>query len=224
MPQRTKLMKKPISGLTLCSIIMLFLLCTFSSSWSGTADIDLKFQGETLSANLTEAPLKDIAEKLEKEIGVSFKGDASLFNEKVSVRFKNLPLENGLKRILCRINYSLVFDGDGRVASVIVLGRAAPGDNTVKRNDSIADRKPVSDASEGSSVEESFEVVRNAPPPENPHPEPIDMKIVRNSPPPENPHAPPIDTTVMRDSPPPGNPHAKLIDTTILRDVAPPGQ
>ena len=216
-------MNKPISGLTLCSIIMLFLLCTSSSSWSGTADSDLRLQGETLSANLTGVPLKDIAEKLEKEIGVFFKGDASLFNEKISVRFKNLSSEKGLKRILCRINYSLVFDGDGWVVGVIVLGRAAPGDNTVKRSDSIADRKPVSDVSEGSSLEESFEVVRNAPPPENPHPEPIDMKIVRNSPPPENPHAPPIDTTVVRDSPPPGNPDAKPIDTTILRDVAPPG-
>ena len=45
--------------------------------------VDLTIKGKTLSAKLKEIPLKDILEKLERETGIWFKSDESVFAEEV---------------------------------------------------------------------------------------------------------------------------------------------
>ena len=72
----------------------------FSASTTRGAHIDLTFQGDVLSANLKEIPLRDILEKLEAEKGVSWTGNSSIGEKKITRRFKDLSLEDGMKRIL----------------------------------------------------------------------------------------------------------------------------
>ena len=79
-----------------------------------------------LSVNLKETSLLDVARDIEKQSGVWFRGDETLFQEKISVTFNDLPLEEGLKRILTNLNYSLMFDGKNKVAGVMVMGEGTP--------------------------------------------------------------------------------------------------
>ena len=75
-----------------------------------------------LSVNLKESTLLDVARGIERQSGVWFRGDETLFQEKISVTFNDLPLEEGLKRILTNLSFSLMFDNEHKVKGVMVMG------------------------------------------------------------------------------------------------------
>jgi hypothetical protein len=79
-----------------------------------------------VSVNLKDSSLLEVARDIEKQSGVWFRGDETLFQEKISVSFNDLPLEEGLKRILANLNYSLMFDAKNNVAGVMVMGEGTP--------------------------------------------------------------------------------------------------
>ena len=82
-------------------------------------------QNGRMSADLKEASLVGVAKDIEKLSGIAFKGDESLLEEKVSVSFKDLPLEEGIKRILANMNYSLMFDKRGEVSVVMIMSEGS---------------------------------------------------------------------------------------------------
>lgn len=79
-----------------------------------------------LSVDLKDNSLLEVARDIESQSGVWFRGDETLFQEKISVTFNDLPLEEGLKRILTNLNYSLMFDTKNKVAGVMVMGEGKP--------------------------------------------------------------------------------------------------
>ena len=79
-----------------------------------------------LSVTLKDNSLLEVARDIEKQSGVWFRGDETLFQEKISVTFTDLPFEEGLKRILTNLNYSLMFDAKNKVAGVMVMGEGKP--------------------------------------------------------------------------------------------------
>ena len=97
---------KLIVTLIMCSFFLAVLPPTVVSR--GT--IDLTIHGEVSSARLRGIPLTVILEKLERERGIWFRGNTSLFDEAITVQFTDLPIEGGLNRILASMNYSLVSD------------------------------------------------------------------------------------------------------------------
>jgi hypothetical protein len=111
------------------AIFISFAAYVFCSSmsplgWAQEERIDLKFQEQTFSADLEEAPLGAIIKRFKEEKGIWFKGKESLLDEKVSVQFKDLPIREGLERILSAMNYSLIFDGEARLVGVVLVGKS----------------------------------------------------------------------------------------------------
>lgn len=94
---------------------------------SGAGGIDLDFTNQRLSANITGAKLRAVIERIRKEKGVWFKlwfgGRESLLDEKVSVQFKGLPVQDGLERIFSGMNHSIIFDEHGKLVGVFLLGK-----------------------------------------------------------------------------------------------------
>jgi len=84
----------------------------------------LLIQADTISANLEGVPLGEILEQIKMQANICYRGNEPLLEQKVSVRFKYLPVEDGVKRILAPFNYSLVFDDNGGLAGVILLGKS----------------------------------------------------------------------------------------------------
>lgn len=113
------------------------LIVTLSIASSGFAEISshdekLLIKNNIVSARLENIPLGKILQQIEEQSNVWFKGDESLLNEKVSVQFKDLSLEGGLKRILISFNYSLIFDTKRNLAGLIILGKSKPGQDIVR--------------------------------------------------------------------------------------------
>ncbi|NIM99572.1 MAG: hypothetical protein GTO24_16315 [candidate division Zixibacteria bacterium] len=217
-------------------VICFSFLNAFPPILAGGEHIDLKLEGEVLSAELSEIPLKIILEKLEREKGIWFKGDSSLLEKEITVQFTDLSVTEALKRILRSMNYSLVFDRDGELAGVVLVGRVAsdvaPGEGrTVRARRDILSKPPkkrvndvgVSAVARNSQPPggpviitdkdlESFKVTRNVPPPgglfEVSAEELEKFKIVRNVPPPGG----PVEVTAE-----------ELQKFSIIKNCQPPG-
>ncbi|MBK5099404.1 MAG: hypothetical protein JJE15_00145 [Desulfobacteraceae bacterium] len=104
------------------------LLCAQSApTRSEKIEIDLAFIDQTLSAKITEAPLRAIIAKIKAEKAIRFrlwlKGKESLLDRKISVRFSKLPIEEGIERIFRAMNYSLIFNKYGKLVGVFLVGK-----------------------------------------------------------------------------------------------------
>jgi hypothetical protein len=110
-------MLKTASWTALIACSLFFFLCP-----NAFCTDPVRVKDGLLSVNLKDTSLLDVARDIEKQSGIWFKGDETLFQEKISVTFSDLPLEEGLKRILTNMNYSLMFDNKHKVAGVMVMG------------------------------------------------------------------------------------------------------
>ena len=107
-------------ALTIIWVISYFLF----SVPAGAENISMYFQEANITASLEEAPLKNIFEKVQKETGIWFRAPESLLDERVSVQFENLSIQEGLKRILRTMNHSFLFDQDNNLIGVFIFGKA----------------------------------------------------------------------------------------------------
>lgn len=112
------------------TFVLFFSLSTLTLAQGGRIYLD--FRNQTLSANIEDAPLRDVLTRIKKKKGIWFKaclkGESSL-DEKVSLRFRNLPIQSGLERILSGMNHCLFFE-KRRVMGVMLFGK--PGKRTYK--------------------------------------------------------------------------------------------
>jgi hypothetical protein len=100
--------------------------------------IKLDFGDGTFSADIREAPLRAVIEEIEDEVeGIWFriwlKGSKTTLHEKVSVQFKDLPIQDGMERIFSMVNCSLIFDKHSKLLGVFLLGRPARARGRVRR-------------------------------------------------------------------------------------------
>ncbi len=118
-------MKKRTAPFHCIFLFLLSALSLFFFTWVLAADL-VSVKNGLLSVNLKDNSLLEVARDIEKQSGVWFRGDETLFQEKISVTFDDLPIEEGLKRILTNLNYSLMFDPKNKVAGVMVMGEGKP--------------------------------------------------------------------------------------------------
>ena len=107
-------------------LVLIFAALSLFSCTSALAADLVNVKDGSLSVNLKDTSLLEVARDIEKQSGVWFRGDETLFQEKISVTFNDLTLEEGLKRILTNLNYSLMFDTKNKIAGVMVMGEGNP--------------------------------------------------------------------------------------------------
>ena len=106
--------------------IYTFCLCSFSSALAREGVIDLKLEGDIVSADLKGAVLWDILEDFNKEKGIWWEGDQSILEKTITVQFADLSLEDGMKRILGFLDHCLYFDNNGKLVGVFLAGKGGP--------------------------------------------------------------------------------------------------
>jgi hypothetical protein len=124
-------------------IACFFFLAEFSPIHAGIGEAELQLKGQTLSAQLNKTSLRAILEKLRKEKGIWFKCKETLLEEKISVRFKNLSLEEGLNRIFSFMDYSLIFDRNNQLEGILIIGKKSPGSTELKGK-AVRNKMPAS--------------------------------------------------------------------------------
>jgi hypothetical protein len=105
------------------------LLCAFFWTTPAAAKKnDVRLDDSKISAEIEDAHLKDVLNKINEQKRFSVKGDPDLLDRKISVSFSDLSLRDGLKRILGPINYVLLFDDSQQPSGVILLDADGPGE------------------------------------------------------------------------------------------------
>jgi hypothetical protein len=221
-----------LAALTMCSLALSVSLPASAAGW----DIDLTIEGEVLSARLRGVPLKAVLETLERERGIWFKGNSLLLDERITVQFTDLPLEEGLNRILAPMNYSLVFDRNGRLVGVIVVARGTENRPASETRAGEEQRIPSSPAANEKASHNRPVTKSGNNNPQGGYIKGIkedreDFTVIRNCPPPGG----PVEVTpgdrerfgVTKNCPPPGSPFKirgeELENFEVIRDSGPPG-
>lgn len=107
-------------------ILVIFFAAVFLSNMSSATDLFIDVDGKVFSAHVEDSSLKAVAEEIESKTGIWFKSDGALPEEKVSVEFEGLPFEDGLERILSKVNYSLVSDEEDEIVGVFLFRSLDP--------------------------------------------------------------------------------------------------
>jgi len=85
-----------------------------------------------ISLTAKNEPLGDVLETISRDTGYRFNLDRKWQDHPISAAIDNLPLEQGIKRLLRSLNYSIVWESD-RTVTIMVFGKADPSssDNTI---------------------------------------------------------------------------------------------
>ncbi len=91
------------------SLLLLFLWACGGGAESGSHDVLLSIHDERLSATLRQVSVGEVFAELARQTGIHVHVEGAAAIETVSVEFTNLPLEEGIKRILQGKNYALTY-------------------------------------------------------------------------------------------------------------------
>ncbi len=81
----------------------------------------LQYTDETISADLKDVPVKNIFDELNKEKGIWCEGETQLLKKNISLKFDDLPLAEGIKRMLKSFNYALIYNKSGELNGVVII-------------------------------------------------------------------------------------------------------
>ena len=81
----------------------------------------LQFTAETLSADLKDIPVKVVLDELKKEKGIWCEGEIQLLKKNISLKFDDLTLTEGIKRMLKSYNYALIYNKSGELNGVVII-------------------------------------------------------------------------------------------------------
>ncbi len=191
--------------------VVVFIFCSFICfSPAAAKEMTIRFDGDKMSAEIDGVLLRDVFKGIKAQKRFNVKGDDSVLNDEVSVKFNNLSFENGLKKILGHINHILFFNRNKEPSGVLIVGgggsRISVKKGSARRGKKVeVNRKqsfnpedmaggfkgptPVSDMLPPTEEElASMKIIKNAPTPGGPvkmsEEEMEDLKIIKNSPPP----------------------------------------
>ena len=96
-------------------------------------DSEIIIDNQRFSADLNNVPLRKVVEEISEQGNIRFEVDESVIEEKISVRFRDLSITKGLKRILNGLNHIILYNGEKEVTDLIILGKEAAGQDS-RRN------------------------------------------------------------------------------------------
>lgn len=109
-------------------IIQYLIICLLISAGVGSAPGFPAADGEAdprISLTAKNEPLGDVLDAITADTGYQFKLNSQWESWPVSATIGNLPLEQGLKRLLRSLNYTIIWEAD-RTISIMVYGKADP--------------------------------------------------------------------------------------------------
>jgi hypothetical protein len=95
----------------------------YSSVSSDMGEMDIQLNGPIMSAQIQGASFRVVLEKLKKDRDIWFVGNEFLLDQEVTVYFKNLPFNEGINRILFKINHAQIFKSKEKLGGVLLIGK-----------------------------------------------------------------------------------------------------
>ena len=117
-------------------VLLAFLWRIGLASNGSEASPNVAIAGDRISVQAMGVPLGDLLEVIERETGIQFEVDEGILEEKIYVDLADIPLSEGLKKILPSLNHAILYDPSGKIRRVVLLGQGkASGMISTKRDD-----------------------------------------------------------------------------------------
>ncbi len=121
-------------GITAKNVVLIILVLAFiyplevsnafSRGSSNTSKIGLRIEEGKITADIKDIPLYVVFNEIRERQGLWFEGNKDLLARKVSVKFEDLPLTEGIEKILYPLSYSMVFDSQGVLKGLYIVDSA----------------------------------------------------------------------------------------------------
>jgi hypothetical protein len=159
-------------------------------------------------------PLGELLEAIERETGIQFEVDEGILEEKIFVDLADVPLSEGIKKIIPSLNHAIVYGPSGKIRRVVLIGQGkASGIISTGKKGDDSSITPDRSSSTGGRVVQS-EATPKGSEPEKPAVEgPPGAENIKYQKPPGSDitviKGPPTEDVIKR-KPPPGS------DTTVI--------
>jgi hypothetical protein len=140
-------------------VVSLFLIGTFFGlphlcASEAKSNNHVEYTKDRLTVNVDKLALGLLLRTIREKTGIEFEVGLDESRKLISVQFGPLPVEEGLKRILSRVNSVLFFDPDNKVANIVIIGvsqaeekaSSIPGNRTTT-SEKMRPRDPQSEIS-----------------------------------------------------------------------------
>jgi hypothetical protein len=107
-------------------VLIAFLSGIGLASNGSEAALNVAIVGERISVRAMGVPLGELLEMIERETGIQFEVDEGILEEKIFVDLTDLPLSEGIKKILPALNHAILYGPSGKIRRVVLIGRAKP--------------------------------------------------------------------------------------------------
>jgi hypothetical protein len=140
----------------LCGMVLLLAL---GSAWAEEAPpFFLSVKDNTLSAKIENAPLGEILRELAHQAQLEVYLGGSIAEEQISTQFDNLPLEDGIKRLLKGKNYTLTYARTAAAPRVAEIRVISNGSGPIsKLSGEVVSAPPAGETEPQSPEEKSLE-------------------------------------------------------------------
>jgi|GEM_PF-7077518 type II secretory pathway component GspD/PulD (secretin) len=117
---------RPPLGLSIPALLLLSLLALRAEA---PGQQEILYADGLLSVELREAPLRDVLQEVARQAGLSLRLSRSVGQRTLSTSFKDLPLQQALKRLLHlagQRNYLMLYSLEGQLQALRVLKESPP--------------------------------------------------------------------------------------------------
>lgn len=104
-----------------CIVLSVFTI-SFVSAMTNT--IYLQIKGNAMSAALKNISLEEIFNKIKQKKEIEVIANTNLLKDKISLNFKNLSFQEGLKRILKGKNVSFIFNKKSELIKIMIFDQS----------------------------------------------------------------------------------------------------
>jgi hypothetical protein len=120
-------------------ILFGMVVVSFYLAFPCTVDGAVSFRNELFSLEVNKKPLSDVLNQISETTGYEFEIAEQWDDFPVTVAFVDLPLHEGLKRILNGLNNAVIYDSDGKI-KILIYGKV----EDERRPSGRFDREPIS--------------------------------------------------------------------------------
>ena len=116
------------------------------ASNGSVASPNVAIVGDRISVQAMGVPLGELLEAIEQETGIQFEVDEGILEEKIFVDLADLPLSEGIKKIIPSLNHAIVYGPSGKIRRVVLIGQGKPS-GMISTGKKGADSSIISDRS-----------------------------------------------------------------------------
>ena len=130
--------------------ILLLIVAIFIAFTAGAQckNFFLKCNNNNISADLKDVNLKDVLDEIKSRKGIWCEGETELLKKNITLKFDDLSLAEGIKRLLRSYNHALIYNKKGELNGIVIID----GSGAESTEEIVVDRPMAPEPQKGDHI------------------------------------------------------------------------